>query len=96
MFFPKYNCEFLEWIGRKQMHGLYYFKNAPDSQKDLHGSTDDASPVIQKVLKPVKIKLTVIKGNWALITAIENKIGKTGFIRWRSDDGEIYVFPAIK
>lgn len=85
---------FYNMYGRK--YGLYYLKNAPDGVKLLHGSTDNDSPVIQKIEKPIKIKLTVIKGNWALITAIENNQGKTGYIPWRSDDGIIYVFPAIK
>ena len=71
-------------------------KNAPEDVKNLHGSTDDISAVIQKINKPIKIKLTVVKGNWALITAIEDNVGKTGYIRWRSDDGEIYLFPKIK
>ena len=30
------------------------------------------------------------------ITAIENNIGKTGYVNWRNDNGEIYIFPAIK
>lgn len=85
---------FYNMYGRK--YGLYYLKNAPEDVKNLHGSTDDISAVIQKINKPIKIKLTVVKGNWALITAIEDNVGKTGYIRWRSDDGEIYLFPKIK
>ena len=51
---------------------------------------------MQSLVSPQKIKFTVIKGNWALVTAIENNMGKTGYMRWRSDNGEIYAFPAIK
>jgi len=85
---------FYNTYGRK--YGLFMFKDSPASIKDLKSSTDDNSQIVQKIEKPLKINLTKIKGNWALITAIENNSGKTGYLRWRSDDGELYAFPAIK
>lgn len=97
---PTEEFRFMTWrsfyniYGRK--YGLYFLKDAPANVKELHGSASDESPVIQKINHPQKVKLTVIKGNWALITSVENNIGKTGFMRWRSDEGEIYAFPAIK
>ncbi len=97
---PTEEFRFMTWrsfyniYGRK--YGLYFLKDAPKSVKELHGSTTDDSPVIQRIDNPKKVKLTVIKGNWALITSIENNIGKTGYMRWRNDEGEIYAFPAIK
>lgn len=94
------DLRFMTWrnfyniYGRK--YGLYFMKGAPVIVKNLHGSTDDSSAIIEKINKPSKIKLTVIKGNWALVTAVENNLGKTGYIRWRSDDGLIFIFPAIR
>ena len=85
---------FFNMYGRK--YGLYYLANSPAESKKLHTSTEENSQIIEKIEKPIKIKLTVIKGNYALITAIENNIGKTGYVNWRNDNGEIYIFPAIK
>lgn len=94
------DLRFMTWrsfqnlYGRK--YGLYYLKGAPTQDKNIHGSTNDDSPIIQRFEKPQKIRLTVIKGNWALVTIIENNEGKTGYVRWRSDNGTVYMFPAIK
>lgn len=85
---------FYNTYGRK--YGLYIISDAPKEVKDLHSGSSEESQVMQTLMKPQKIKFTVIKGNWALVTAIENNIGKTGYMRWRSDNGEIYAFPAIK
>ena len=46
---------------------------------------------------PQKIKLTALRGNWALVSVLDmDKTPKTGFLKWRSADGEIYAFPEIK
>ena len=46
---------------------------------------------------PQKINLTAIKGNWALVSVFDiDKVPKTGYVRWRSDEGVRYYFPAIK
>ena len=45
----------------------------------------------------VRIVLNVIRGNWALVTVVDiDRTPKTGYIRWRSDDGVKYLFPDIK
>ena len=85
---------FYNMYGRK--YGLYYFANIVRDDKKLYSSTEENSQIIGNIEKPLKIKLTVIKGNWALVTAIENNVGKSGYIKWRNDDGDIYLFPAIK
>ena len=94
------DLRFMHWrnfyniYGRK--YGIKIFSDAPSITKELHSSTIDDSQTMQLIKNPLKIKLTVVKGNWALITAVEDNVGKTGYIRWRSDDGVIYAFPAIK
>ena len=85
---------FYNMYGRK--YGIYYLADSPKESKQLHGSTEEESPTIEKIENPYKIKLTVIKGNYALITAIEDNHGKTGYIRWRDENGEVFIFPAIK
>ena len=85
---------FYNMYGRK--YGVYLLKGSPHTVKQLHSSTDDESQVIHNIERPKKIKLTVIKGNWALVTSIENNIGISGYLKWRNESGQIYAFPAIK
>lgn len=97
---PAEDLRFMPWrtffnmYGRK--YGLYYLANSPAKAKQIRSSAEDDSQELDKTEKPIKIKLTVIKGNYALITALENNLGKTGYIRWRNDNGEIYIFPSIR
>ncbi len=100
--------KFMSWIsfyniyGRK--YGLYMLKDTPDSIKDLHSAAEDDSQVISHLnLPPMnsglpnKIKLNVMRGNWALVSVMDtDKMPKTGYIRWRSNEGYKYLFPAIK
>lgn len=78
-------------------YGLYILNGAPETVKNMHGSTEDGSKVISTINRPQKIKLNIIRGNWMLVSVMdEDRTPKTGFIRWRSDDGVKYLFPAIK
>lgn len=82
--------------GRK--YGLYIFDDKKATVKDLHSGTDEETQVVDTITTKIsKIKLTAIKGNWALVTILDaNKNAKTGYIRWRTDDGELQLFPDIK
>ena len=93
--------KFMSWIsfyniyGKK--YGLYLLKDLPESIKDLHGSADDSSQVVSRLNVPQKIKLHVLRGNWAMVSVMDmDKTPKTGYIRWRSDNGVKYLFPDIK
>lgn len=86
---------FFNMYGRK--YGLKILSGAPDTIKDLKSSTDDKSQTIARVNIPSRINLNVIRGNWALVSVMDlDKTPKTGYIRWRSDDGVKYLFPDIK
>ena len=93
--------KFMSWImfynmyGRK--YGLSLLKEAPESAKDIHISPDDKSKTIGTINMPQKINLTAIRGNWALVSVFDiDRTPKTGYIRWRSDEGVKYYFPAVK
>lgn len=93
--------KFLTWVNFYNMYskkyGLYILNGAPDSIKEMHGSPDDTSRVISKINRPQKIILNLIKGNWMLVSVMDmDRTPKTGYIRWRSDDGVKYLFPSIK
>ena len=86
---------FYNLYGRK--YGLRILKDAPKDIEVLKAKSDEVSQTVSKLNYVQQIKLTVIRGNWALVSAFDlDKTPKTGYLRWRSDDGEIYVFPNIK
>ncbi len=92
---------FMTWVmfynmyGRK--YGLKMLKEIPAFAKDLHSSTEDNSQIVGTINMPQKINLTAIKGNWALVSVFDiDKTPKTGYVRWRSDNGIKYYFPDIK
>ena len=86
---------FYNMYGRK--YGLYILKGAPESVKNIKSAPDESSQFIAEMNMPTKIKLNVIRGNWALVSVLDlDRTPKTGYIRWRGDDGIHYLFPDIK
>lgn len=86
---------FFNLYGRK--YGLYYMKDAPDDAKVIYGSNVEGAQEIGKIKFSQKVKLTTVKGNWALVVAFDvDRTEKIGWIKWRNISGEIYMFPDIK
>ncbi len=86
---------FYNLYGRK--YGLRILKDAPSDIEVLKAKSEELSQTVSKLNYVQQIKLTVIRGNWALVTAFDlDKTPKTGYLRWRGDDGTIYAFPNIK
>lgn len=93
--------QFLPWLnfynlyGRK--YGLRLLKDAPEDIEVLRAKSEDFSQIVSKLNYIKQIKLTVMRGNWALVSVVDlDNAPKTGYLRWRSDDGVIYAFPNIK
>jgi hypothetical protein len=93
--------QFLPWrnfynlYGRK--YGLRMLKDAPKDLEVLRAKSEDLSQIVAKFNYVKQIKLTVIRGNWALVSVQDlDKVPKTGYLKWREKDGTIYVFPNIK
>lgn len=93
--------KFMTWIyfynayGKK--YGLKILKDAPEVTEKLYSSPDENSQIVARINHPQYIKLNVLRGNWALVSVVDlDKIPKTGYIRWRSDEGVKYLFPDIK
>lgn len=93
--------KFMTWTnfyttyGKK--YGLNILKDSPLNCKNIKGSPDDLSQTISTINMPQKIHLNLIRGNFALVSVMDmDKTPKTGYVRWRSDDGVRYFFPAIK
>jgi len=97
----KDSMQFLPWInfynlyGRK--YGLRILKDAPEDIEVLRAKSDELSQTVAKLNFVKQIKLTAIRGNWALVSVFDiDKTPKTGYLQWRGRNGEIYAFPNIK
>lgn len=93
--------KFMTWINFYNVYGKKYglklLKSAPESCNDIKASPDDLAKTISTINHPTKIKLSLIRGNWALVSVMDlDKTPKTGYVRWRSDDGVRYFFPDVK
>lgn len=93
--------QFLPWInfynlyGRK--YGLRLLKDTPEDIEVLKAKSEDASQIVAKFNYVKQIKLTAVRGNWALVSVFDlDKTPKTGYLKWRESDGSIYAFPNIK
>ena len=93
--------QFLPWLSFYNMYGRKYglrmLKDTPDSIEILHAKADDLSQNVGKLNYVKQIRLTAVRGNWALVSVVDlDKIPKTGFLKWRETDGRIYAFPSIR
>lgn len=93
--------QFLPWLSFYNMYGRKYglrlFKDTPDEIEVLRAKSEETSQNVDKLNYVKQIKLTAIRGNWALVSVFDiDKTPKTGYLRWRSDEGIIYAFPNIK
>ena len=93
--------QFLPWrnfynlYGRK--YGLRMLKDAPKDLEVLRAKSEELSQIVAKFNYVKQIKLTVIRGNWALVSVQDlEEVPKTGYLKWREKDGTIYAFPNIK
>lgn len=93
---------FMSWIMFYNMYGKKYglnlMRETPPEARNIHSATNDKSQIVGTIKLPVqKINVTAIMGNWALVSVYDiDKTSKTGYIRWRSDNGVKYFFPAMK
>lgn len=93
--------QFLPWLSFYNMYGRKYglrlMKDAPDEIETLHAKSEDLSQGIATLRYVKQIKLTAVRGNWALVSVADiDKTPKTGYLKWRNTDGTIYAFPNIK
>jgi len=97
----KDRMQFLPWItfynlyGRK--YGLRIMKDTPKDLKVLKSQSEDNSQTVSRLNMVKSVKLTAVRGNWALVTVKDlDDTPKSGYLRWREADGTIYAFPDLK
>ena len=95
------NLKLLPWLNFYNMYGRKYglrlMKDSPDEIEVLHAKSEDLSQNVSTLRYVRQIRVTAIRGNWALVSVVDiDKTPKMGYMRWRGDDGSIYAFPNIK
>lgn len=86
---------FFGLYGRK--YGLTYLKGVDKTQKYLYSAPEEEAKIISEITYPKAINVTGISGNWLLAIIIDlDKSQKIGWLRWRNNNGTIYLFPCIR
>ena len=93
--------QFLPWVnfygmyGRK--YGLVELKNTKKFNGSLHSQPDKNSQIVATITKPLRIRLSSLEGNWALVSILDiTGSVHTGYLEWRTLNGEYFVFPEFK
>ena len=88
-------AKFLNLYGRK--HGLYLFKDVKKKDKILYAQPFSRSQSVDKFEYPKYISPWYVSGNFVMVKLLDyDNVQKTGWLRWRTDDGELLLFPDFK
>ena len=87
--------DFYTYFGKE--NSLYYLRDASKKLRTLKSAPADDAQSLQGFNITRNIKLILIKGNWALVSIVEleSSVPKTGYIKWRGNDGSLYLFPKM-
>lgn len=78
-------------FGKRQ--GVKWVANAPSDARELRTSPEDGGKRIP-ITYAKKTRLVHIKGNWAMVQISDfDHTQPIGWVRWRSDDGQIFLVP---
>lgn len=87
--------EFVNKFGRE--NGVKLMTDVPKTQYKLYAKDSEDAQVVDEFTYPEHIALRIVRGNWALVTVVDSgSVYKTGWFKWRSDDGKLRVFPKMK
>lgn len=86
---------FIEEYGKK--NGVYIFSGTPANLKKVRTAPSDNAQLLKNNYYWAKnINLVYIRGNWMLVKILDfNRETPVGWIKWRDDNGRIYVFPQL-
>ncbi len=87
--------EFVNKFGRE--NGVKLMTDVPKTQYKLYAKDSEDAQVVDEFTYPEHIVLRIVRGNWALVTVVDSgSVYKTGWFKWRNDDGKLRVFPKMK
>lgn len=86
---------FITALGRA--NGVYFAKDMPENYRGIYSAPKKDAQRLGTFQLPRFIKMTVVRGNWMLVTIQDlNYEKKVGWMQWRSEEGKFYIFPTIK
>ena len=86
-FYNHYGCK----------NGVFLMREIKDIQKGLYYAPYETAKIMYGFTVAKHLKLVMIKGNWMMVIATEyDGQVKMGWIRWRTNDGKLLIFPIIK
>lgn len=87
--------EFVYQYGKK--NGLMIMRDVPTADYKLYSQDSEDSQVVDEFTYPQYMALRMIRGNWMLVTVVDSgNVYKTGWFRWRTENGKLRVFPKMK
>lgn len=87
--------EFVYKFGRA--NGVKLMTDVPKTQFKLYSKDSEDAQVVEEFTYPEQVALRIIRGNWALVTVVDSgSVYKTGWFKWRTDEGKLRVFPKMK
>lgn len=87
--------KFINLYGRQ--NGLYLFKDVKKNDKMLLAQPFSGSQSVDKFEYPKHISPWYVSGNFVMVKLLDyDNVQKTGWLRWRTDEGKILLFPDFK
>ncbi len=88
-------ADFINTLGRK--NGIYAFKDIPQEERVLYSTAQDDAQIVDKWEIAKHISPWYINGNWLMVKIIDyDNTQKTGYIKWRTDEGKLLIFVDLK
>lgn len=86
---------FFDMYGRK--YGLYTLKNPPIDYNEIFSQPSLSGQLMGRITSTKFMRMTSIEGTWMLVSVLDyTDTVTTGYVRWRTEEGEILLFPHIK
>lgn len=87
--------EFVYKFGRE--NGVKIMTDVPKAEFKLYSKDSEEAQVVDEFTYPEQVALRIIRGNWALVTVVDSgSVYKTGWFKWRTDEGKLRIFPKMK
>ncbi|MBO6272331.1 hypothetical protein J6O48_06080 [bacterium] len=93
--------QFMTWGLFFNLYGMKYgltkLTNSPINTNSIYSSPDTNAQKLGEYTYPKYVHLTSIEGSWMLVSILDVTDNTcTGYIKWRTDKGQLILFPAIK
>lgn len=88
-------ADFINTYGRK--NGIYAFKDIPREERVLYSTAQEDGQVVDSWEIAKNITPWYLNGNWLMVKLIDyDNTQKTGYLKWRTDEGRLLIFVDLK